>query len=117
LSVFWALLSLSCVYKVAETRFFFFRERGIHLIYLEDILIFNQSSSNLLKDSKLVLKVLEFLDFVINFEKSALTLANNWSISVSLSTGFFFHFLCLWAKMTLFPNSVWISLGRTSLGE
>ena len=49
----------------------FLRERGIRLIvYLDDILILNQSLSGILKDLEEVINLLEFLGFIINYKKS-----------------------------------------------
>ncbi|KZS06449.1 Uncharacterized protein APZ42_030096 [Daphnia magna] len=73
----------------------FLRERGIRLIiYLDDLLILNQSRDGLLLDLKIVISLLEFLAFIINYEKSFIVpqhileylgmIINNFSLSFSL---------------------------------
>ncbi|KZR95900.1 Uncharacterized protein APZ42_010055, partial [Daphnia magna] len=73
----------------------FLRGRGIRLIiYLDDLLILNQSHDGLLLDQKVVIGLLEFLGFIINYEKSVIvplqileylgTVINSLSLSNSL---------------------------------
>ncbi|KZR96378.1 Uncharacterized protein APZ42_009313, partial [Daphnia magna] len=73
----------------------FLRGRGIRLIiYLDDLLFLNQSHDGLLLDQKVVIGLLEFLGFIINYEKSVIvplqileyqgTVINSLSLSNSL---------------------------------
>jgi len=51
----------------------YLRERGIRLvIYLDDMLFFNQSVAGLLSDVQLAISLLERLGFIINYKKSNL---------------------------------------------
>lgn len=57
--------------KLLKPVFSFLRERGIRLIvYLDDILILNQSRSGILKDLETVVNLLQFFGFIINHAKS-----------------------------------------------
>jgi hypothetical protein len=87
----------------------FLRERGIRLIvYLDDILILNQSLSGILKDLEEVINLLEFLGFIINYKKSVVVpqQITNFGILDKSLTRTNFHSLCLMGKLIRLLNSV-----------
>ena len=60
--------------KILRTVMAFLRRKGIRLvIYLDDILVLNESKEGLVADVNTVLELLQSLGFLLNWEKSIIS--------------------------------------------
>ena len=77
----WHLVWLRIFTKLLKVVAAFLRKQGIRLVvYLDDFLIMNESEEGARADFKSALDILEFLGFLINWEKSITIQLISWNI-------------------------------------